>query len=72
MRILFVLIFMMSACMPTPQGDARTKIIDNYSIITIDSCEYIEYDMGILDQRVYSLTHKGNCKNTIHIHRKIF
>ena len=32
-------------------------------IHTIDSCEYIECDYGMLDQRVYSLTHKGNCKN---------
>lgn len=35
---------------------------DGYTIITIDSCEYIEVNEGILDQRVYSLTHKGNCK----------
>lgn len=35
---------------------------ENYVIKVIDSCEYIEYDHGIFDQRVYSLTHKGNCK----------
>ena len=44
-------------CNPQPEngsGDYVTKVID--------SCEYIEYDYGIFDQRVYSLTHKGNCK----------
>lgn len=34
----------------------------DYIVKTIDSCEYIEYDYGIVEQRVYSLTHKGNCK----------
>ncbi|HHX69472.1 MAG TPA: hypothetical protein GX708_15680 [Gallicola sp.] len=38
----------------TSNGDYVTKVID--------SCEYIEVDSGIFDQRVYSLTHKGNCK----------
>ena len=35
---------------------------EQYQIITIDSCEYIEKDSynGIV------LTHKGNCKNPIH------
>lgn len=41
-----------------------TTIINNshFTIQTIDSCEYIEYDYGLADQRVYSLVHKGNCK----------
>lgn len=38
----------------------------DFRTITIEGCEYIEYDHGILDQRVYSLTHKGNCRNPIH------
>lgn len=39
----------------TPLGDFNVKIIDG--------CEYIEYDNGVAEYRVYSLTHKGNCKN---------
>lgn len=39
---------------------------DDWSIVVIDSCEYIEVDMGSNKNRVYSLTHKGNCSNTIH------
>ena len=35
---------------------------NDYEIIIIDSCEYIEYEHGSLDSYVYSLTHKGNCK----------
>ena len=37
----------------------------NYSTVVVDSCEYIEFDDGIFDQRVYSITHKGNCKYCI-------
>ncbi len=29
----------------------------------IDGCEYLEYRAGVSESRVYSLTHKGNCKN---------
>lgn len=45
-----------------PQGTSVERSVDGYNIKTIDSCEYIEYDYGVFDQRVYSLTHKGNCK----------
>lgn len=40
----------------TQNGDFVIKIIDN--------CEYIEYNNGMYDydMRVYSITHKGNCK----------
>jgi hypothetical protein len=50
-----------SSC-ETPQGQSVEETSDNYNIKVIDSCEYIEFDSGIFDQRVYSLTHKGNCK----------
>lgn len=33
-----------------------------YVTKVIDSCEYIEYEYGLFDTRVYSFTHKGNCK----------
>lgn len=39
-----------------------------YNMIEIEDCEYIEvYEAsGGIDSRIYSLTHKGNCKNPIH------
>jgi hypothetical protein len=52
-------------CRPQPKGGSIESIETKYGDFTIkviDSCEYIEYDDGIVDQRVYSLTHKGNCK----------
>jgi hypothetical protein len=49
-------------CGPQPQGGSTETANGDYVIKVIDSCEYIEYDWGIFDQRVYSLTHKGNCK----------
>lgn len=45
----------------SPSGE-RTKG-NGFNYITIDDCEYIEVDYGIAESRVYSLTHKGNCKN---------
>lgn len=55
-------------CNPqTGDGNESVKYGD-YTIKVIDGCQYIEYDYGFLDQRVYSLTHKGNCNNPIHNH----
>ena len=46
----------------SPKGENTVHTGKDYSIKTIDSCEYIEVDYGFVDNRVYSLTHKGNCK----------
>jgi hypothetical protein len=35
----------------------------NYKVITIDSCEYIMY---ATHNSYLNITHKGNCKNSIH------
>lgn len=54
----------LTSCKPdSPQGEGSIKTDDNYTIKTIDGCEYIEFDEGMAQYRVYSLTHKGNCKN---------
>jgi hypothetical protein len=58
------------ACGQSPSTERRTETQGNYSVVVIDGCEYIECDYGLLDQRVYSLTHKGNCSNPIHSHNK--
>jgi hypothetical protein len=57
-------------CGQSPSTERRMETKNNYSVIVIDGCEYIECDYGILAQRVYSLTHKGNCKNPVHIHNR--
>lgn len=45
----------------TPTGQREDK--DGYSIIVIDSCEYIEMSFCPgCNNGYYSLTHKGNCK----------
>jgi len=36
----------------------------NYSIVKIGDCEYIEMGGG----NSYTLTHKGDCSNAIHLH----
>lgn len=64
MKKIAVLLFgiTLSCVNPKPNGQTTTTKYGDYSLKVIDSCEYIEYDYGIVDQRVYSLTHKGNCK----------
>lgn len=49
-------------CESSVESENSRDTSDNYSIVELDGCEYIECDYGIFDQRVYSLTHKGNCK----------
>lgn len=49
-------------CNPQPENGSSETSNGDYVTKVIDNCEYIEYDYGIFDQRVYSLTHKGNCK----------
>ena len=45
----------------TPSGKKQSK--DGYSIIEIDSCEYIEVSGMVGSQSgYYSLSHKGYCK----------
>lgn len=47
---------------PQPSGTTTTSKLGDYTIKIIDDCEYIEYSAGIGESRVYSITHKGNCK----------
>ena len=37
--------------------------LGKFKVIIIDHCEYLEYDKGIGEFAVYSIAHKGNCKN---------
>ena len=60
--LFFVTLFLLSSCSPETKGGNKSVRNGDYNIKVIDSCEYIEYDSGIFDQRVYGLCHKGNCK----------
>lgn len=52
-----------------PNGSERVREDGNvnptysYRIVVIDSCQYIEFDIGVGYGAMYSLTHKGNCNN---------
>lgn len=62
--ILILSIFIFGSCQNNSYKPKVSRTISkNYNIIIIDTCEYIEFDTGIFYQRVYSVTHKGNCKN---------
>lgn len=54
---------------PTPSANRIEK--DGYSIVEIDSCEYIEVSYGTgANYGYYSLTHKGNCKYCVERNKK--
>jgi hypothetical protein len=69
-----MLAFILSSCkevsnMSNPSVTKNsTNDIPVYSVIVIDSCEYIQVvNSGkVLNNYSYSLTHKGNCKNPFH------
>jgi hypothetical protein len=63
--LIAVLVFFVG-CNPEPPQGATTDTGRGYNVKVVDSCEYIEYDAGFGQMRVYSLTHKGDCKNPIH------
>jgi len=53
----------LSACQPDYSGGNKPH---EMRTVEIEGCEYLEFDSGMGSTRVYSLTHKGNCKNPIH------
>lgn len=58
--VLLFFVGMFLSC-ETPEGERQQR--NGYSIIVIDSCEYIEVSSGIGGSAgYYSITHKGNCK----------
>lgn len=58
-----VCLLVLCACQPDYSNGKKPAAMRT---VEIEGCEYLEYDSGRADQRVYSLTHKGNCKNPIH------
>lgn len=69
MKIFFITVFILTMSMIG--CDSIVKEVNDpygfdYSIVTIDGCEYIKVDDGFAQCRVFSITHKGNCKNPIH------
>ena len=65
-KVLLLLVCAVSvvACTSEPiEGSTKIGEIGGFSVIIIDGCEYLEYRRGGDESRVYSLTHKGNCKN---------
>lgn len=66
--VLLAVVFLVGC--ESPKGENTINTGKDYNIKTIDSCEYIEVDYGFVDNRVYSLTHKGNCKFCLARHAK--
>lgn len=63
LSLLICMALLMGGCVPeTSEEQQESSKYGNFTIRVIDSCEYIEYSSGMLDQRVYGITHKGNCR----------
>lgn len=67
-KLLFIIVCTMGMVSCEIEGGTKTGTIGDYSIREIEGCEYIEYKKGTGESSVYSITHKGNCKN----HQKSF
>jgi hypothetical protein len=60
-RLFFILaVFTFFSC-EQYKNESLTKY--GYDITVIEGCEYLEVDGGVGKSSVYSITHKGNCKN---------
>lgn len=65
---LFLVVVLLIGC-EKPKGNRESK--DGYSVIEIDSCQYIEVSSMVGHQNgYYSLTHKGNCKFCLERNKK--
>jgi hypothetical protein len=72
LALIIALVAILTSCeSPVKNVEHTTQPNVGYNIVVIDSCEYIEVDYGIFDQRIYSLTHKGNCKFCAERQRKM-
>lgn len=64
--ILVLIVLTLTACSPAPTNN-NGKEVNSYIVRTIKGCEYIEVSVWrATDAGLYSLTHKGDCKNPIH------
>ncbi len=76
-KLILIISLIFSSCVnspsPNPPKGKETPDVKlgDFSIKKIDGCEYVVYDYGVFDQRVFSMTHKGDCKNQIHMYNYI-
>jgi hypothetical protein len=62
-------VFLLVSC----EQDKSVKTVhqrDNYTIVTIDDCEYIKMKNSAGYGGYGYLAHKGNCPNPIHCHNR--
>lgn len=59
-------------CTPETSVEIVNRIQDKCTVIVIDDCQYIFVENGVAigNNYAFSLTHKGNCTNSIHAHSK--
>jgi hypothetical protein len=67
--LILLLTVLLAGCDPTPPvyNDPKIPVAEatknQINVRVIDGCEYLEYQQGQGQSAVYSLTHKGNCRN---------
>lgn len=69
-NIIFIIVLsLMIGCSPItedPYSGEQTLNPSEINEIVYQGCDYIVYDHGVAEHRVFSITHKGNCRNSIH------
>lgn len=61
--IILALIFVVGCGIHNQEHDINES--PNVTIVTIDGCEYLKC---VTDKWLYVYTHKGNCRNPIHLY----
>lgn len=69
--VILALICIPLGCSSETQATVENHLNSHVNVVMFDQCEYLLYEAGALDSKVASLTHKGNCKNKIHIYNKV-
>lgn len=63
---LIVLLLVVVALLMTFVGDEQPHFSAKLSTTNLFGCEYLVYNEGFGQYHVFSMTHKGNCTNSIH------
>ena len=64
-KLIIVLSVCLTSCRPSAENnkpEPNGKFGD-FRVVQVDNCEYVVFDYGVADNRVFAMTHKGNCKN---------
>ena len=48
------------------EAEERRRVLPDYRVVTVEGCEYLRFEVT---HGFATLTHKGNCRNSIHAYQ---